>query len=61
VRVPLDECRDRGAGEAHAKRRRQFPDCQFPFRQTTKHRPPRWIREGVKNGVEMGITFNHVV
>ena len=51
----------RGAREAHAERRRQFPDREFALRQMAKHGPPRWIREGMKNSVEMGRMFNHVV
>ena len=37
------------------------PIVSSRFRQMTKHRPPRWIRQGVKNGVEMGLMFNHMV
>jgi hypothetical protein len=51
----------RGARKTHAERRRQFADREFPFRELTKHRPPRWIREGMKNSVEMRELFNHVV
>ncbi|GLR88614.1 hypothetical protein GCM10007857_53270 [Bradyrhizobium iriomotense] len=51
----------RGARETHAERCRKLPDRELPFRQMTKHCPPRWIREGMKNGVEMRELFNHVV
>jgi hypothetical protein len=51
----------RGARETHAERRRQFPDREFAFGQVTKHGPPRWIREGMKNSIEMGELFNHMV
>ena len=51
----------RGASETHAERRRQFPDRAFAARQMTNHRPPRWIREGMKNSVEVGRMFNHMV
>jgi len=51
----------RGAGKAHAEGCRQFPDRAFPFRQMAKHGPPRWIRKGVKNRIEMCRMFNHVV
>jgi hypothetical protein len=51
----------RGARKTHAERRRQFPDREFALSQMTKHRPPRWIREGMKNSVEMGRMLNHLV
>ena len=51
----------RGARKTHAERGRQFPDREFAHRQMTKHRPPRWIRQGMKNSVEMGRMFNHMV
>ena len=51
----------RGARKTHAERGRQFPDREFPFRELAKHGPPRRIREGMKDGVEMGVLFNHVV
>jgi hypothetical protein len=51
----------RYACETHAEGRRQFPDREFALRQMTKHRPPRWIREGMENSVEMSGIFNHMV
>jgi hypothetical protein len=51
----------RCAGEAHVEGVSEFPDREFPFRQTTKHGPPRRIRESMKDNVEMGGMFNHVV
>ena len=51
----------RCAGEAHAERGRQFPDREFPFRKLTKHGSPRRIRERMKDSIEMGELFNHMV
>jgi hypothetical protein len=50
-----------GAREAHAERGRQFPDREFPFRELAQHGPPRRIRKRMKDGVEMGELFNHMV
>src|SRR5436190_15155454 len=43
-----------GARETHAEGGRQFPDREFPFRKLAKHGPAGWVREGMKDGVEMG-------
>ena len=51
----------RSTGETHLERGCQFPDREFALRQLSKHRPARWVRERVKNGVEMSRIFNHVV
>ena len=32
-----------------------------PFRELAKHGPPGRVRQGMKDGVEMGLLFNHVV
>ena len=51
----------RGAREAHAEGRRQFPDGAVPLRQMAKHGPPRRIGKGVEYRVEMCRMFNHMV
>jgi len=51
----------RGARKTHAERGRQFADREFPFRKLAKHGPPGRIRERMKDGIEMGVLFNHVV
>ena len=50
-----------GARKTHAERGRKFPDREFPFRELAKHGPAGRVREGMKDGVEMGMLFNHVV
>ncbi len=37
------------------------PMVHSPRRQMTKYRPPRWVRQRMKNGVEMNRIFNHMV
>ena len=51
-----------GRGKRHAQRRRQFAEIPLSLGQTSQHRPPRRMRQCMKDPIECGVfIFNHVV